>query len=134
MATLEITTNSAVNVVVSDPVFQADTVTFAGAGTMIAGTILARNVSTNKLVPFVNGGTAAVNGTPCAVLLDDLVAAGAGDEVARPIIAGKLRFSKLVIDGDGDNSAIDEDVKDQCRRTGLIVLTTQQLAELDNIS
>ena len=132
MPTLEITNNSSVDVVIWEPVFGSGVVTFAGAATLLPGTILARDTGTLKFVPFVKGGVVAGNGIPTAVLLNELVATGAGDLPASPIIGGRMRLSELVINADGDSSNVDEAVEDQLRDFGLVVLSTQQLAELDN--
>lgn len=132
MANIEITTNKARSVVVWDPVFEDDLVTFAGAATLKAGTILARDSVSLKLVPYVKGGATNENGIPKAVLLDDLTAAGAGDLPCRPIINGRLRKGDLVIDADGDASNVDAAVIDQLRDFTIIALGTTQLAERDN--
>lgn len=132
MANIEITTNKARSVVVWDPVFEDDLVTFAGAATLKAGTILARDSVSLKLVPYVKGGATNENGIPKAVLRDELTAAGAGDLPCRPIIGGRIRKGDLVIDADGDASNVDAAVVDQLRDFSVIALGTTQLAELDN--
>lgn len=132
MANINITNNDLGSVELSDGQFRDETVTFAGANTFFAGTILARTVSTDKLVLFVNGGTAAVNGTPAAVLTRDLVATGAGDLPARPLVAGSVRKERLRIDPATDDTGIDNDVLDQLRRTSIIPIDAQELNILDN--
>ena len=132
MANIEITNNTTRTIVVREPVFEDDTVTFAGAGTLKAGTILARDSVSLKLVPYVKGGATNENGIPKAVLRDELTAAGAGDLPCRPIIGGRIRKGDLVIDADGDASNVDAAVVDQLRDFSVIALGTTQLAELDN--
>lgn len=132
MPNLEITNNSARSVVVWDPVHEDELITFGGAGTLLAGTILARDSVSLKLVPFVKGGVTNENGIPKAVLLDELTATGAGDLPSRPIVGGRLRKGDLVINADGDASNVDAAVTDQLRDYSIIVLSTTQLAELDN--
>ena len=132
MATLEITNNDPGSVVVWEPVYRDDVITFAGADTLLPGTILARDSSTLKLVIFVKGGSTNENGIPKAVLLEELVAAGSGDLPVRPLIGGHVRFADLVIDADADNSNVDNAVRDELRDFGLVVRDTQQLSELDN--
>lgn len=132
MANIEITNNKARSVVVWDPVFEDELVTFGGAATLKAGTILARDSVSLKLVPFVKGGVTNENGTPKAVLLDDLTAAGAGDLPCRPIVSGRVRKGDLVINADGDASNVDGAVVDQLRDYSIVALATTQLAELDN--
>ena len=132
MANIEITNNSARSVVIWEPIFKDDIVTFGGAGTLLAGTILARDSVSLKLIPFVKGGSTNGNGIPKAVILDDLTAAGAGDLPARPIVGGRLRSGDLVIDADGDASNVDAAVLDQLRDYNITALSTTQLSELDN--
>lgn len=127
-----ITNNSARSVVIWDPVFEDDEITFGGAGTLLAGTILARDSVSLKLVPFVKGGVTNGNGIPKAVIRDAVTAAGAGDVAARVIIGGRLRKSDLVIDADGDATNVDKAVEDQLRDYANLVLSTTQLMELDN--
>lgn len=132
MSNLEITTNTTRTVVVKNPVFQKELVTFAGAATLKAGTILARDSVSLKLVPYVKGGTTNENGIPKAVLLDGLTSTGAGDLTTHPIVGGQIRKGDLVIDADGDASNVDAAVVDQLRDYSIIALATTQLAELDN--
>lgn len=132
MANIEITNNKTRTIVVWEPVFEDDTVTFAGAATLKAGTILARDSVSLKLVPYVKGGSTNENGIPKAVLRDELTAEGAGDLPCRPIIGGRIRKGDLVIDADGDASNVDAAVVDQLRDFAVIALGTTQLAELDN--
>lgn len=128
-----ITNNDADGLVVGMTEYESETITFAGAGTLVSGTILARDSVSLKLVPFVKGGVTNENGIPKAVLRGDLTAAGAGDKTCRVIVMSEgLRFSKMVIDADGDNSNIDKAVEDQLRDYGIKISTTTQLSELDN--
>lgn len=116
--------------------FQNDTLTITVPGvdpvTVKAGTILARDSVTLKLVPYVKGGATNENGIPKAVLVNDATAAATGDVSVRPLIGGEARLAKLVIDADGDGSNIDAAVVDQLRDYGLIALETSQLAAYDN--
>lgn len=132
MSNLETTTNKTRGIVLWEPTFKDDTVTFAGADTFAAGTLLARDSVSLKLVLFVKGGTTNGNGTPKAVLTEELTATGAGDLPARPMIQGEVRTGDLIIDSDGDASNIDAAVLDQLRDFGIVGLSTTQLAQLDN--
>lgn len=132
MANINITNNDLGSVELSDGVFRDELVTFAGANTFFEGTILARTVSTDKLVLFVNGGVAATNGTPAAVLTRDLVATGAGDLKTRVLVSGKVRKERLRIDPATTDAGIDNDVMDQLRRTSIIPIDAQELNILDN--
>lgn len=117
---------------ISDPVVSDELITFGAAGTLAAGTILARDTSTLKLIPFVKGGSTAGNGVPKAVLQYPVTAAGAGDVAARPLIGGKVRKDKLIILADGDATNVDKAVEDALRLTGFFVMTNVNLSQLDN--
>lgn len=119
-------------VVIEGSFYDDDTLTFAGAGTVVAGTILARNATTKKLVPYVKGGSAAVNGVASAVLTIDSVATAAGDKPVRPLLEGRVNFAKLIIDADGDNSNIDANVIDELRKFDLITVKVTDQSILDN--
>ena len=106
--------------------------TLAGADSIAAGTILARDSSTLKYVLFVKGGSTNQNGIPKAVLLDPVVSTGAGDVAIRPLIQGVVRTDKLVIDANGDASAVDAAVRDQLRAYGIVCQSVGELNILDN--
>lgn len=120
------------NVILQDAQFRDDTITFAGADTFVAGTILARDSVSGNLVPFVKGGATNENGIPKAVLTYDVTAAGAGDVPARVGVAGSYRKERLVIDADGDDTNVDAVVIDQLRDYGLVPIDVQELGILDN--
>lgn len=132
MPNLEITNNKTRGIVLWEPTFKNEIVSAAGADTFAAGTILARDSVSLKLVLFVKGGVANENGIPKAVLAEELVFAGAGDLPARPMVQGEVRTGDLIIDADGDATNIDAAVLDQLRDYGIVGLSTTQLAELDN--
>lgn len=132
MANPTITNNDLGSVILENAKFQDDLLTFAGAGTVIAGTILARDSVSDKLVPFVKGGAVNENGIPKAVVTYDVVAAGAGDESIRAGVAGDYRKERLVIDADGDASNIDKVVEDQLRDYNIVPIDVQELNILDN--
>lgn len=132
MPNIEITTNETNGIRIWEPVHKDDLITFAGAGTLLAGTILARDSASLELVPYVKGGVTNENGIPKAVLGYELTAAGAGTLSARPIVGGRIRAADLVIDADGDATNVDAAVLDQLRDFGLVGLTTAQLSNFDN--
>jgi len=132
MPNIEITTNTTNGIRIWEPVHADDVVNFAGAGTLLAGTILARDSISLRLVPFVKGGTTNANGVPVAVLEHDLTAAGAAVLSVRPIVGGQIRSVQLIINADGDDSNVDAAVLDQLRDYGIIALFTAQLSEFDN--
>jgi len=112
--------------------FEDGLLTFAGAGTVVEGTILAVDSVSLKYVPFVKGGSTNENGIPKAVLTYDVVAAGAGDEAIRAGIEGYVRIDKLVIAADGDSSNVDKAVQDQLRDYGITPRTVSELNSFDN--
>lgn len=132
MSNLDITNVDTGSFELSGGEFRDELVTFAGADTFVAGTILARDTGTDKLVLFVKGGSTAGNGIPNSVLAHELVATGAGDESGRVMIKGTVNLGRLVIDSDGDASNIDGVVVDELGARGITAIEVEQLAELDN--
>ena len=120
------------SIILQNGQFRDDLLTFAGAATVIEGTILARDSASLKLVPYVKGGVTNENGIPKAVLTYDVVAAGAGDEAVRDMVSGSVRAELLVIDADGDASNIDAAVLDQLRAYSLVSIDVQELNIQDN--
>jgi hypothetical protein len=114
--------NTSINigsVALRDEQLRDETLTVAGAGTVLAGTILARDSSTLKLVVFAKGGVTNGNGVPKAVLGYDVVAAGAGDVFIRAIERGEVNKNRLIISADGTGVNIDNAVIDQLRAFGM---------------
>ena len=132
MSNLVITNVDIGSVILQDGQFNNELLTFAGAGTVLEGTILARDSVSLKLVPFVKGGATNENGIPKAVITYDVVAAGAGDEAVRDMVTGSVRAERLIIDADGDNSNVDAAVLDQLRDYSLVTIDVQELNILDN--
>jgi hypothetical protein len=132
MSQVTSTTNDSGTVVLRNEQHQDEFLTFATGGTVVRGTILARDGSSLKLVPFVKGGTIDSagngNGAPKAVIDYDVTAAGAGDVRVRVLVRGVLSKVRLVIAADGDASRIDAGVADQLRMCGFTLNQAQQLA------
>jgi hypothetical protein len=118
--------------ILQDAEFREDVIVFAGADTLAAGTIMARDSVSLKLVPFVKGGATNENGIPKAILTYEVTAAGAGDVPVRIGVSGKYRKQRLVIDADGDDSNIDKAVIDQLRDYSLVPIDVDELNILDN--
>lgn len=114
------------------PEFRDDLLTFGGAATVLAGTILARDSVSLKLVPFVKGGSTNQNGIPKAITLIDVVATGAGDVPVRALVRGEVNTNRLVINADGNATNVDKAVEDQLRAYGLVCVAVKQLAGTDN--
>jgi len=132
MANLTTTNNDIGSVTLRDGEFRNDTLTFTGAATIAAGTILARDSVSLKLVPFVKGGVANENGIPKVIAMSDVVATGAGDLPTRVAVSGAYRKERLIIDADGDDSNIDAAVIDQLRDYGIVPINVDELNILDN--
>lgn len=132
MANLTVTNSDLGVVGIKGLEIKDDLLTFAGAGTVLEGTILARDSVSLKLVPYVKGGIANENGIPKAVVGYDVVATGAGDVAVRSIISGDVREDKLIIDADGTGANIDNAVLDQLRDYNINALSVDELNILDN--
>lgn len=132
MATSTIENNDLGSVILQDADSRDELLTFAGAGTVLEGTILARDSVSAKLVPFVKGGVVNENGIPKAIVAYPVTAAGAGDIAIRAGVAGKFVKERLVIAADGDATNVDDVVLDQLRVYGLVALDVQELNILDN--
>lgn len=114
--------------------FADDTLTVAATTTLSAGTILARDSVTGKLIAFVKGGSTNGNGIPKTVLTYDVTnSTGApADFAVRVPTAGTARLDKLIIAADGDNSNVDKAVIDQLRDYSVITVDNDELSVLDN--
>lgn len=132
MPSVEITNTNSTGVLISDGRYQSAPVTFTAAATLAAGTILARDSVTLKLIPFVKGGVANGNGIPKAVLEFPLTSTAAGDLNSAVLVSGVLRRNKLVINADGTAVNVDGAVIDQLRDYGLLALDSVELSALDN--
>lgn len=126
MANITTTSINVGSVALAGEQFRDEPLTFAGAATMVAGTILARDSSTLKLVKFVKGGATNGNGIPKAVLTYDVTATGAGDVQVRALEKGEVNKKRLVIDADGNDSNIDGAVIDQLRAVGIMPVDVLQ--------
>lgn len=120
------------NVVLEGAVFRDELITFAGADTLVEGTILARDSVSLKLVPFVKGGVTNENGIAKALLTYPVTATGAGDVPVRAAVEGQFRKERLIIDADGTGANVDNAVIDGLRDFGLTPVDVKQLAILDN--
>jgi hypothetical protein len=126
MATLTTTSINIGSPALGDEVLRDELLTFAGAATVLAGTILARDSVSLKLVPYVKGGSTNQNGIPKALVTYDVTAAGAGDVPVRAMIAGKVNKTRLIINADGNGSNIDNAVLDQLRAEAIIPVDVLQ--------
>lgn len=120
------------SVILSDARFEDGPLTLAGAVTVKAGTILARDSVSNKFVLFVKGGATNGNGIPKAIITYEIVSTGAGDVAIRAGVYGSYRKARLVIAADGNDTNVDAAVLDQLRDYGLRVASVKELGVLDN--
>lgn len=112
--------------------FLDETLTVAGALTVKAGTLLARDSVSLKLVPFVVGGSTNNNGIPVAVITYEVVATGAGDIPVRALVRGAVKKERLVVQAAGDGSTITKAHLEVLRDYGILAMSVKQLAGLDN--
>lgn len=114
--------NTSINVgsvALGDEALRDELLTFAGAATVAAGTILARDSVSLKMVPFVKGGSTNGNGIPKGLVTYDVVALGAGDVPCRVLEFGKVNKQRLIINADGTGANVDNAVLDQLRAFGI---------------
>lgn len=132
MANIAITNIDTGSIALRNEEFADDSITFAGADVLAAGTILARATTTGKLVIYAKGGSTDGNGVPVAVLTYPVTATTAGNVAARVLISGTVNASRLVIDADGDASNVDATVLDDLRNVGIVGVPVDQLGRYDN--
>lgn len=109
------------------PEYRDELLTFPGADTYVAGTILARDSSTGKLVAFDPDDVGGVDHEVAkAVLTYDVTAAGAGDVAIRALVKGTVNADRLVID---DGAAVTAAHLDQLRDYGITAVDVQQLSK-----
>jgi hypothetical protein len=84
-----------------------------------------------KVVPFDKAGAGGVQ-NPYAVLQYQVVAPGAGNIPCRPIVAGEVNRTRLIIDADGTGVNVDDLVVANLRERSIIATDVAQLARLDN--
>lgn len=88
-------------------------------------------VADGKVVPFDKAGAGGVQ-NPYAVLQYQVVATGAGNIPCRPIVAGEVNRTRLIIDADGTGVNVDDLVVANLRERSIIATDVAQLARLDN--
>jgi len=129
MANINIKNFDVGGIIIGDPEYSDETIKFTGADTFVAGLVMARDTSDDKVVPYVSGGP---NGTgiPSFILTVELINAGAGDLPDRPLMSGKVRLEKLVIKAGG--GIPNKEVQDQLRDFTIISKDVDELNTLDN--
>lgn len=132
MPNLTVENNDLGSVLIHGESWRENLLTFVGVATVLAGTILARDSVSGKLIPFVKGGVTNENGIPKTVVTYDVGATGAGDISIRALVGGRVRANKLIIDADGDGSNIDEVVLDQLQNYNIAAEDVNELNIPDN--
>lgn len=132
MPNMTVTNNNLLNPILSDAEFRDGLLTLAGADSIAAGTILARDSGSLKFVLFVKGGSTNQNGIPKAILTYPVTSTGAGDVPVRVAVSGKFRKERLIIDADGTGANVDAAVLDQLRDYGLVPVDVTELNIVDN--
>jgi len=111
-----------------DNEFRDESVKFAGAATLLAGCIMARDTADGTLVPFVIGGSTNGNGVPDCVLTEPLTATGAGNLPFRALISGKVNKSRLVVNADGNASNLTGAHEASLRSRNIVPVKVDQIA------
>jgi hypothetical protein len=114
------------DITLRDEQFRDEVVTFAGAATIVRGTILGRITATGKLKAWASGSSDGSQ-VPIAVAAYDIVATGAGDVAARVIVRGEVRRNHLIIDADGTGVNITPALIDQLRDYGILPVDVQTI-------
>lgn len=128
MANLNISNRDISGLVISEPIYRDATATATATGTWPVGSVLGIITATGKYARY---SAAASDGTevPKAVLAEELVITATGDQLIRPLIAGRVRQGKLV---DAAGAAITAAAVTQLRDYMIIAQPTKQLAIQDN--
>jgi len=127
-----ITPNNLGDSILQNAEFRDEQLTFVGAGTVLAGTILARDSVSGNMVPYVIGGVANGNGIPKGLLTYDVVSAGAGNVPIRSAVTGRFRREALIVDADGDGSNITNAIIDELRVYDILPIDVAEGYILDN--
>jgi len=108
--------------------------TSAGAVTTYALTILGRVTSGEKWCPYAANDSPTGANVARAILLNTIVADGAGDDPAGVMLEGEVEESKIRIYGGTVGANITEAIKDSLRQHGIFVVTKTEVNALDNQS
>lgn len=117
------------SVVYADPIFERETLNFAGAATWPAGTILGRITANSRLVAYATGASDGSQ-TPVAVLTYEVVATGVSTPQASVLIGGVVNKERLVILADGNSTNLTKARQDQLRAAGITCVSVADVAKL----
>jgi hypothetical protein len=128
---IETQNNVTTGVVIFEPRYEESILIVAGAGTILAGTVLGRITASGKLTPY---DSAAVDGSEVAiaVIQNEQVFTGAGEVAINAIIAGEVRLSKLSVYNSGTPLALTQAEVDALRDYAILARSSTELSEFDN--
>lgn len=117
------------SIAIDNDLSRDEVLVFAGAGTVLRGTLLGRVTASGKLKPMA---TAANDGsqTAVAVLTYDVTALGAGDVAIRALVRGVVNRNRLIIALDGNGTNITPAILDQLRDVGITPIDVQQVGQI----
>jgi len=104
------------------------TITDAGTDFIVGDKFALAVAALNKWVIFNPAGVGGAE-EPRGILTIAASAAGAGDVSVRPLIKGKVRTEKLVIDG---GASVTDEIKNQLRKYSIFCIDVDELNVLDN--
>lgn len=128
---LERQENTTTGVVLYEPRYEQSILIVAGAGTILAGTVLGRITASGKLTPY-DAGAGDGSEVPIAVLQNERVFTGAGEVPINAIVGGQVRLSKLSVYNAGVPLALSQAEIDALRDYTILARETQELSEFDN--
>ena len=123
--------NTIPQLMLSDGIFEQETLTAAGALTYPVGLLLGRITASGKLTHY-NSGAADGSEVPVAVLTNAKVFAGAGDLVFRALLSGVIRKDQLLVWNGGTPIAPTVGELDELRDFTIIGRDTRELLKFDN--
>lgn len=114
--------------------FNPDELTVPATTTYSEGLILARDSVSGKLIAFVKGGVTNENGIPKTVLTYDVenTTGAPVDTAVRVPVSAQVTKERLIIQADGDDTNVDQVVRDQLRDYGIDPINDKDLSILDN--
>lgn len=101
----------------------------AAIKTYPVGTLLARDTSTQKLVPYVKGGATNGNGIINSILTAELVAGAVQDYSVDVTISARVDKDLLIIDADGNASNIDAVLVDEMAKMSIYAQSYSKLSQ-----
>lgn len=112
-----------------DEEFRDEVIVFAGAATLLKGTIMGRVTASGKLKAWAS---ASVDGSqiPLAVLTYEVVALAAGDIACRALVRGMVNKNRLIIAADGNGNNITTALLDQLRDYAIVPIDVQSVGQV----